>query len=184
MLAALELLFVVVLPVLIAVVVLARVRAPAPPPGQLLLVNGRKGPDGRGYSIVRGPTVIRPVIERAELVSIEPLAITASRILRSRSGTELVVDLRANVGFPKAPERLHESLERTLGKSRVEISELASDVLSGTLAHVVAGREPDAVLGDPARLERLVRDGATPALAAIGLELDSLSLEASTPPPA
>jgi uncharacterized membrane protein YqiK len=169
-LVLLELFVLVVLPALLVLALIRR--RVTPPPGYVLVVHGRRGPNGRGRAVVRETTFVLPLLESAELLPISALRVACA----ISAGPELVLSLRASVRLPDEPLRLLTSLELLGGRSRAAIEELARDALEGTLSHRIAGLELAEVARDPERIGRLARDDAEAALRGIGLELEALAL--------
>lgn len=153
-LGLLELLLVASVPVLLVVGLLRQRKSASP--GEVLLVYGRRA-DRRGYSIVRGTTLVMPALEAAEPFSLAPLSLA------------LPDESSAIVRFPSDDEALSRCLDRLGVRPRSEIAELATDALRGALA-----RASD--------LEGALHE-ARDALETLGLELESLSLSPSRAEP-
>lgn len=164
MLALVEVLLVVAVPLWLVITILGQRRAPGP--GQVLVVYGRRGPGGRGHALVRGSTLVVPLVERAEILEVGALSLV------SRAASDRV--LRATLTFPEDAERLLRTLELLGDKPRAELAELAEDVLCGVLAHQAArGVSAD-------QLGASVAHAAREPLAALGLELSSLDVQSGS----
>jgi uncharacterized membrane protein YqiK len=171
-----ELLLVLALPLAI-VGVLWRQRFSAAP-NQLIVVSGRGGLLGRGYALVRGSTFVLPLIEAAELFSLEPVMLRVSRRLRTRTGADVDVDLTATVVYPEATDALLQTVERA-PTLRLALAELTEDVLVGSSAHVVATVTPEQVLKDSEAIARAIADEARYGFEALGLEVQSVTITPS-----
>lgn len=168
-----ELVLLLSLPALLVVFALRQRISAAP--SQLLLVCGRRGLSDRGYALVRGATLVLPLLEAAELVSLEPFALRIARRLRTRAGAEVDVEIAATIVYPERAEDLLETFERA-PTPRVALAELAEDAIAGSAAHVVATIEPEQLEKDSETIGRAIAAEAEPGVEALGLELQSLTI--------
>jgi hypothetical protein len=125
-------------------------------PAEVLVVYGRRS-GARGYDLVRGGTLVLPLVEAAERVSLEPIALT------------LPDGSTATVRFPSDDEALCQCFDRLGIRPRAEIAELAADAVAGAISRAKAPEDAEHEAYD--------------TLGALGLELESLVVNPSRAAP-
>jgi flotillin len=140
-------------------------------PNEALIVTGQNrrvaGPDGRerprGFRIVTGgATFVIPVIEKAEVLSLEMLGVRVAA-----SG----VEASAHVKIGRDHASIAAAAERFLSKRPEEVATIAGDLLTRHLRAALAGGKTD-----PPAVEEDVARRAKEEFAGMGLELVSFSI--------
>jgi flotillin len=153
-------------------------------PNELLLIVGRatRDADGvsRGYRVVReGRAVVLPLIERVERVDVSALALSGSLVgIYAREARPVNVRWTATVALSASPAHAHRAIERFLGLSRDEVSQVARGAIEGAIRGVVVGLSPVELRDEPLRAAERVRDELEIDLQRIGIEVLVVHLEA------
>ena len=155
------------------------------PPGKLLVFSGResKRPDGTvvGYRLVtNGNRTWRiPFMERVEAMDLTtiPIEIGVSNAY-SQGGIPLFVQAVANAKITSDPVHIMNAVERLLGRSRIEIQQVARETLEGSLRGIVATLTPEDLNEDRLTFAKKVQDEADGDLAQLGIQLDQLKIQA------
>ena len=146
-------------------------------PNQVLIVSGRKVrlPDGRfvGYRIVRtGSTFVFPVIERADVLSLEVITVEMPGAKAQTAGGHAVqADCVAQVKINSDDVSLVAAMEHFLSKSQAEIANIVRPVLEKHLSGVLAGSSLQAASQNPAACAALVQALAAADLHPMGLSI-------------
>lgn len=154
-------------------------------PGRLLVFSGResKRPDGSvvGYRLVtNGNRTWRvPFLERVEAMDLTsiPLEVSVSNAY-SNGGIPLAVQAVANVKITSDPVKILNAVERLLGRSRVEIQQVARETLEGSLRGIIATLTPEELNEDRLTFAKKVQDEADADLGQLGIQLDTLKIQA------
>ena len=110
------------------------------PPNRAAVITGRtrKLPNGEevGYrSVIGGRTMRVPIIETVQHISLEtiPIEISVTNAF-SKGNIPLNIEAIANVKIASEPETVfNNGVERLLGKTEMEIRDMAQDTLMGNL---------------------------------------------------
>jgi flotillin len=146
-------------------------------PNQVLIVSGRKVrlPDGRfvGYRIVKGGgTFVFPVVERADVLSLEVLTVEMpGSKARTAGGHAVQADCVAQVKINNDDVSLVAATERLLSKSQPEIANIVRPILEKHLSSVLSSSSLEAASQNPAACAALVQAAAASDLAEMGLSL-------------
>lgn len=158
------------------------------PPGFVLVLTGRRyrGPDGRerGYRVITAGRVLRvPLLEIADRLDVQPRTIELRvRSVYSQGGAPLDVALTAVIRVASSEPRVHDAIERFLGRERAEVDRVACQIVESQLRSLVAERTLEQLRQERFASELTAR--AEPDFAALGLELERLHLEHAMPSPA
>ena len=151
-------------------------------PNQVLIVSGRKIqlPDGRfaGFRMVKGGgTFVFPIIEKADVLSLE---VTTIELPRSRAqtaaGRAVEVDGAAQVKIASDDASLVAAVELFLNKSPAEIKNIVRPVLEKHLLSVLARSSLDETMQNPAACAAKVQTSSSSDLDKMGLSLISFTL--------
>jgi flotillin len=153
------------------------------PPNRLAVISGRphRRPDGTivGYRLCRGGRVIRlPILERVDFLELSSIAL-AIRVqgVRMRDTPEPIdAELSARVKVSSDPVRVHDAVERFLGREQVEVALVARETLEGGVRAVLAQLTLDDVRSDRIRFEQAVVEEIDGDCAKLGIEIDGLRL--------
>ena len=147
-------------------------------PNQALVIYGLPG--RRGYRLLKGgSSLLLPFVEELKAIDLGNLniPIMVENALTS-TGIRISVEGVANVKIAGHEPTIHAAVERLLGRSREQVSELARVTLESNLRGVVATLTPEQVNADSEAFAREWLAEATDDLSRLGLELDSLQLTA------
>lgn len=172
--------------IVVVMVLLSTVRAliVIVPPNKAAVITGgmRALTDGRqiGYrSITGGRTLRVPIIETVAHLNLEtiPIEITVHNAF-SKGNIPLNVEAIANVKIASEPETVfNNAVERLLGKTEMEIKQLAKDTLMGNLRGVLATLTPEEVNEDRLGFAKALAEDAGEDLSALGFHLDVLKIQ-------
>ncbi len=154
------------------------------PPNRAAVITGRtrKLPNGEevGYrSVIGGRTMRVPIIETVQHISLEtfPIEISVSNAF-SKGNIPLFIEAIANVKIASEPETVfNNGVERLLGKTELEIRDMAKDTLMGNLRGVLATLTPEEVNEDRLGFARALAEDAGEDLATLGFQLDVLKIQ-------
>lgn len=152
-------------------------------PNQVLIVSGRKVrlPDGRcvGFRMVKGGgTFVFPIIEKADVLSLEATAIELPRS-RAQTAVGRAVELEgaAQVKIAGDDASLVAAAEFFLNKSQTEIKNIVRPVLEEHLHSVLATSNLEETLQNPAACAVKVQTSAAADFGNMGLSLISFTLK-------
>jgi flotillin len=175
--------FVIIVVVLVLISTIRALIVIVPPNRAAVITGGvRALADGStiGYrSITGGRTLRVPIIETVAHLNLEtiPIDIVVHNAF-SKGNIPLNVEAIANVKIASEPETVfNNAVERLLGKTEVEIKELAKDTLMGNLRGVLATLTPEQVNEDRLGFAKALADDAGEDLAALGFHLDVLKIQ-------
>ena len=153
------------------------------PPNRVAVISGRKRAlsDGRqvGYRLLQGGRTMRvPLIERVEWMSLNtiPLEVAVTNAY-SRGTIPLNVAGIANVKVSSREGLLENAAERFLGRSSVQIGQIAKETLEANLRGVLATLSPEEVNEDRLKFSQQLIDEADDDIKTLGLELDVLKIQ-------
>jgi flotillin len=154
-------------------------------PSELLVISGprrRVGDQVLGYRLLRAGRALRwPWIERIDRLDLTVLPVAVSHQgLLSKGMVPLSIELEVFVRVAGQAPTADAAAQCLLGKTDVEIGELAAALIGGSLAHVVASCAPEQIQSDPSHFENLVTAEAEHELRSVGLEIDQLALRSVT----
>jgi len=151
-------------------------------PNEALIFSGRTRHVGErevGYRVVRGGRALRvPFFELIDSVDLTNIAIDIEvKGAYSKGGIPLNVHGVANIKLPGEEPLLNNAIERFLGRSRQEITQIAKETLEGNLRGVLAQLTPEEVNQDKTRFAQSLLEEAEHDLNRIGLILDTLKIQ-------
>ena len=151
-------------------------------PNQVLIVSGRKVqlPDGRvvGFRIVKGGgTFVFPVIERADVLSLEVTTIEMPRSkAQTASGRAVEADCSAQVKINSDDASIVAAAEYFLSKSQTEIKNVVRPVLEKHLSSVLGSLSIEEAIQNPAACVAKVQTAAAVDLGKMGLSMISFTI--------
>ena len=151
-------------------------------PNEVLIFSGRArryGASALGFRIIRGGRAVRvPIFESVSRMDLTNMIVEVEvRNAYSSKGIPLTVHGVANVKIPGTEPRIHNSIERFLGRSREEIMRVARETLEGNLRGVLATLTPEEVNQDKEVFAKQLIKEAGEDFEKIGLELDTLKIQ-------
>jgi flotillin len=147
----------------------------------LILSGGTHTVEGRtvGYRSIRGGRAVRiPLLERVDRMDLSNIPVEiAVRGAYSKGGIPLNVQGIAQIKLPGEEPRLANAVERFLGRSREEISQIARETLEGNVRGVLAQLTPEQVNEDKAEFTNKLLEEAEHDMLRMGLMLDTLKIQ-------
>ncbi|MEA2554205.1 MAG: flotillin [Fimbriimonadaceae bacterium] len=151
-------------------------------PNEVLIFSGprhRVGEKLYNYEVVKGGSRIRwPLMERVDRMDLSNMAIDISaQNAYSKGGIPLTVQGVANVKIAGYEPLLNNAIERFLGRSRIEIMNIAKATLEGSLRGILATMTPEQVNEDMVMFaERLVQE-VEQDMTSLGLVVDTMKIQ-------
>jgi flotillin len=151
-------------------------------PNQVMIVSGRKIqlPDGRfaGFRIVKGGgTFVFPVIERADVLSLEVITIDMpGSKAQSAGGQAVEVDCSAQVKINSDDGSIVAAAEYFLSKSQTEIKNIVRPVLEKHLSSALGNLSTEETIQNPAASAAKVQTAAAGDLGKMGVGLISFTI--------
>jgi flotillin len=151
-------------------------------PNQVLVLAGsvfRTALGEIGYRAIRGGRAVRvPLLEQAHWLDLSNIPVEIEvRHAFSKGGIPLNVQGVAHVKLPGDGDRLANAVERFLGRSRVEIAQIARETLEGNVRGVLSQLTPEQVNEDKIAFEKQLLEEAEHDMVRMGLELDTLKIQ-------
>jgi len=152
-------------------------------PNQVLVVSGRRRllPDGRyaGFRFVRGGgTFVLPVIEKAEVLSLEVVSIEMPKLkVRTAQGVAVEVDCLAQIKIKGEDMSILAAAEHFLSKSAVEIKNVVRPILEKHLRTNLGSKSIEEIGQDLERCAARVQDASSADLGKMGLSVISLTIQ-------
>ena len=150
-------------------------------PGALLVISGRqtRAPDGtmRGYRVVRGGRVLRvPLLEHAETMDLRSETIDLELASVATRDGKARVSARALIRLCSQEPRLHNAVERFLGRERDEVMRAARQTIEGAMVGIVAQVRVVELQEDRLRVANEIQLEVELHFANLGLELEQLQI--------
>lgn len=151
-------------------------------PNQVLVLSGRTHRIGNktvGYRSIRGGRAFRvPLFEQVFWMDLSNIPVEIEvRHAFSKGGIPLNVQGVAHVKLPGTEPRLSNAVERFLGRSRAEISQVARETLEGNVRGVLAQLTPEQVNEDKIAFANTLLEEAEHDFMRMGLVLDTLKIQ-------
>ena len=153
-------------------------------PNEALIVFGR-GPRSQtnGNSVafrlvISGRTLVWPIVERAEILSLEPHRAEANfHDLRGADGQRRQLDVVIQYKVGHSEELIRLAALQLLSKSDLEKNTLVTGLVEEEIRKLVAGKEWLEIEQSPDKMPAIVRERIAPRLAELGLEILSLVIK-------
>lgn len=151
-------------------------------PNQMLVVSGRKVqlPNGTfaGFRVVRGGgTFVLPIIEKAEVLSLEVQTIEMPGLrARTSDGAGVQADCVAQVKIDSNDNSVLSAVEYFLGKSAVECTNIVRPVLEKHVSNALSASTAELISQNPASCADAAQKSAAADLAKMGMTIVSLTL--------
>ena len=148
-------------------------------PNELLVLSGKKQPDGRGFRIVTCGRVIRmPFTETADRMSLNAIPIEATvTSAYAKGGIPIRANIVASVAVSSDPSTVGNAVERFLGRGRAEIARVARETMEGNARALFAEHNPEHIAGDRIAVAVALAEACIPDLNKLGLDLDLVLLD-------
>src|SRR5579862_9074887 len=147
----------------------------------LIFSGGRTEERGRsyGYRLIKGGRGTRaPLLERVDKMDLTNMVIDIQAVnAYSKGGVPLTVQGVANVKIAGHEPLIHNAIERFLGKTRQEVTQIAKATLEGSLRGILATMTPEQVNADNLILaDRLVQE-VEQDMTSLGLVVDTMKIQ-------
>jgi len=141
-------------------------------PNEVLVIYGR----GK-YRFVRGGAFVRPIVERAQTLSLglQTLDVNASDAY-TKQGVKVLVDGVAQIKVKSDEKSISLAAEQFLSKTANEIGQVALQVIDGYLRAIIGTLSVEDVYLNRAEFAKRVRDAAQSDLDLMGLQIVSLTI--------
>lgn len=152
-------------------------------PDEVLVISGRKrrvGNEVRGFRIVRnGGTFVVPILESAKSMSLHVISVDVkTHNAISKDGVPLAITGTALFKVSGTDEGIINAAERYLGRKSTDIERDVQSVLEGHLRGVCGQLTPEEIYRDRQSFQRQIADQAQAELTQLGIDLDTLVLQA------
>lgn len=152
-------------------------------PSEVLIFSGRDQQLANGQTVgyrhtIGGRTLRIPILETVDRMDLRVIPVNI-RIegAYSKGGIPLDVHAIANVKISSDSGKIHNAIERFLGRDRSEIQRVAQETLEGNLRGVLATLTPEEINEDRLSFSDELAKEAEPDLAKLGLHLDTLKIQ-------
>ena len=150
-------------------------------PNRVLIVSGRQHllPDGtrRGFRIVKGGgTFVVPVIEKADLLSLEVLSIELPKLSVRTTGAPVEVDCLAQVKIKGDDASILAAAEHFLSKSEGEMKNIVRPILEKHLRAILGSLNTEEIDRDPEACAARVEAAASLDLGNLGVGIVSFTI--------
>jgi flotillin len=149
-------------------------------PSEMLIISGKRQRDGHGYRIViGGRTLVIPVLEKIDRLSLRNLQVGLEVKAQSGGGTmmPIVVTGVANVKVSSDPDTRPNAIERFLGQPIQEIQRVARETLEGGLRAVIGKMVPEEIVEDRDKFVATVMHEVSDDFRKLGLLIDSVNIQ-------
>jgi flotillin len=146
-------------------------------PNEVLIISGR-GKGGRGFRIVQGGgTFIWPIVERAEVLSLELMTLDVKTPeVYTVIGVPVLVDGVAQIKVKGDVESIATAAEQFLSKDQAEIMRIALQTVEGHLRAILGTMTVEEIYKNRDAFAQRVQEVAATDMANMGLEIVSFTL--------
>lgn len=159
--------------VLLAILASGYVKAP---PDQAYIISGL----GKKHKILIGKAGIKiPFLERLDRLNLAliPIDVKTSSEVPTADYINVRVDSNVNVKIGRDEESLQKAAINFLNLHTAEIGRVAQQVLEGNMREIVGQMKLEEMVSDRQKFAELVKENASPDLAAMGLEIISFNVQ-------
>lgn len=151
-------------------------------PNEVLIFSGKRNVvDGQTYGyrlITAGRGVRIPILENVHRMDLTTMPIDFQVVDAESKGRILfTVQGVANVKVAGEAPRIHNAVERFLGKSREEVAQIAKATLEGSFGNALATMTLEQVNEGKSHLAKRVIDQAKEDMAVLGLVVDTMEIQ-------
>lgn len=146
-------------------------------PNEVLIISG-KGKAGKGFRIVQGGgTFVWPIVERAEILSLELMTLDVKTPeVYTITGVPVVVDGVAQMKVKGTIDSITTAAEQFLSKPQAEIMRVALQTVEGHLRAILGTMTVEEIYKNRDAFAQRVQEVATTDIANMGLEIVSFTL--------
>ena len=165
--------------VLIAIIVLVAKIMVVGNPSEMLVISGKTGPS-KGYrELIGGRTLVWPIIEKVQRISLRNMQVGLEVNAQSGGGKMIPVTVTgvANVKVASEPDLRGNAIERFLGQPAAELQRVARETLEGGLRAVIGKMTPEEIVEDRDKFVSTVMNEVTDDFCKLGLVIDSVNVQ-------
>lgn len=170
---------VILIAVLIAVSIVAKLVVVGNP-DELLVISGGRARDGLGYrTLIGGRTLVIPVINRVSRLSLRNMQVQLEVKAQSGGGrmVPVIVTGVANVKISSDPAERGNAIERFLGQPTEQLQRVARETLEGGLRAVIGKMTPEEIVEDRDKFVATVMREVSDDFRKLGLLIDSVNIQ-------
>ena len=146
------------------------------PPDQAFIISGLR----KNARYVIGKSSVKvPFLERMDKVNLKLMAVDVktSNAVPTADYININVDAVVNVKISDKPERLRLASQNFLNQPTTYIASVAREVLEGNMREIVGRLTLEEMVSDRQKFADLVKENASPDLAAMGLDIVSFNVQ-------
>jgi flotillin len=166
--------------VVLAVIILIAKLMVVGNPSEMLIISGRRQKTGQGYrTLIGGRTLVIPIIEKVERISLRNMQVGLEVNAQSGGGTMMPINVNgvANVKVSSDPAERPAAIERFLGQPMQEIQRVARETLEGGLRAVIGKMTPEDIVEDRDKFVSTVMQEVSDDFRKLGLVIDSVNIQ-------
>ncbi|MCK4658618.1 MAG: hypothetical protein KAV82_03765 [Phycisphaerae bacterium] len=171
---------IIILGIFIAIIMLIAKLMVVGNPSEMLIISGKRQREGQGYRIlIGGRTLVIPIIEKVDRVSLRNMQVGLDVKAQSGGGTmmPIIVTGVANVKVSSDPAERPNAIERFLGEPMLEIQRVARETLEGGLRAVIGKMTPEEIVEDRDKFVSTVMIEVSDDFRKLGLLIDSVNVQ-------
>ncbi|MCQ2575391.1 MAG: hypothetical protein MJ162_01530 [Treponema sp.] len=145
-------------------------------PDEALIISGLK----RKPKVIIGKAGLRiPFFEKKDRLNLKliPIDVKTSSAVPTADYINIMVDAVVNVKISIAPEKITLAAQNFLNKDTQYIGSVAREVLEGNMREIVGRMTLEEMVSDRQKFAELVKENASPDLAAMGLDIISFNVQ-------
>ena len=149
-------------------------------PSELLVISGKREKADQGYrTLIGGRTLVIPIIEKVDRLSLRNMQVGLEVKAQSGGGTMIPVSVTgvANVKVSSDPEVRGNAIERFLGQPQAEMQRVARETLEGGLRAVIGKMTPEEIVEDRDKFVATVMQEVTDDFRKLGMVIDSVNIQ-------
>lgn len=165
---------IIVLAAVLLIVILVLAGYLKAPPDTAFIVSGLR------RKVVIGKSCIKiPLLERLDKLSLKliPIDVKTSSAVPTADYINIHVDAAVNVKVSDDPAKLNLAAQNFLNQKTEYIGAVAREVLEGNMREIVGRMELKEMVSDRQKFAELVKENASPDLAAMGLDIISFNVQ-------
>lgn len=158
--------------VVVFIVMMGYVKAP---PDKAYIISGLR----KKRTVIGKAAVKIPFLERKDILNLAliPIDVKTSSAVPTADYININVDAAVNVKVSSDPNKIPVASENFLNKDTAYIQKVAREVLEGNMREIVGRMKLEEMVGDRQKFAELVKENASPDLAAMGLDIVSFNVQ-------
>ena len=148
------------------------------PPNKVLIIYGKLDTTSKPYRIIKsGSALVLPIIQEHKFLDLKPfkVPIELSGAL-DKNNNRINLSCVFIVQISTEPNVLDNAIERLLGISEGEITDLIGDITIGQMRNVISQIEEQDITSDYERFFHELKEHINPELNKIGIQINNASL--------